>query len=68
MLEEHVAKQADITIVCKEVAADMDKSEYGVARADEEGYITEFEEKPVQSDGTLISTGVYVIRRRLLSL
>lgn len=66
VLEEHVAKQADITIVCKEVAADMDKSEYGVARADEEGYITEFEEKPVQSDGTLISTGVYVIRRRLL--
>lgn len=66
VLEEHVANQADITIVCKKVDADADKSEYGVVRTDENGLVTDFEEKPLRSDGTLISTGVYVIRRRLL--
>jgi len=66
VLEEHVANQADITIVCKSVPADSDKSEYGVIKTDEQGNVVDFEEKPLKSDGTLISTGVYVIRRRLL--
>ena len=66
VLEHHVDKGADITIVCKRVPAESDKSEYGVVKTDENGYIKEFEEKPIKSDGTLISTGIYVIRRRLL--
>ncbi|MBE5958164.1 MAG: glucose-1-phosphate adenylyltransferase subunit GlgD [Lachnospiraceae bacterium] len=66
VLEEHVNKQADITIVCKRVPADSDKSEYGVVKTDDRGFVTDFVEKPIKSDATLISTGVYVIRRRLL--
>ena len=66
VLEKHVEAGADITIVCKEVAAGTDVSSYGVIKTDAKGRVTDFQEKPLDSDDTLISTGIYVIRRRLL--
>ncbi|MBQ2642660.1 MAG: glucose-1-phosphate adenylyltransferase subunit GlgD [Eubacterium sp.] len=66
VLEQHVQSGADMTIVCKEMAEDADVSSYGVITTDETGRVTDFEEKPLQSDSRLVSTGIYVIRRRLL--
>lgn len=66
VLEKHVETGADITIVCKELEKGTDVSAFGVISADESGRLTEFEEKPIGSDNTLISTGIYIIRRRLL--
>lgn len=66
VLERHVETGADITVVCKEVAPGTDVSAYGVLTTDAKGRVTEFEEKPIDSTNTLISTGIYVIRRRLL--
>lgn len=65
VLEYHMEKKADITIVCKK-AEGADVSRFGTIHMNEEGQILEFEEKPEASDFDLISTGIYVIRRRLL--
>lgn len=65
VLEYHIEKNADITIVTTDLP-DGKVSNYGVVTTNDDGRIVKFEEKPIESDGTLISTGVYVIRRRLL--
>ena len=66
VLDQHVETGADMTIVCKEMPAGTDVSNYGVVKTDDTGRITDFEEKPVETEGHLVSTGIYVIRRRLL--
>ena len=65
VLEYHIAKRADITIVCTE-CHDDDPNRFGVLKMNEDYRIEEFEEKPMVSDSSLISTGIYVIRRRQL--
>lgn len=66
VLEYHIDKKADITVVVK----DMDDSEaverYGTVRMNEESRIEDFEEKPIEAMSHTISCGIYVIRRRLL--
>lgn len=66
VLEYHIQKKADITVVCKELDQNEDASRFGVINTDEDGRITEFEEKPIITNGNIISTGIYVIRRRQL--
>lgn len=66
VLEKHVETGADITIVGKELPEGTDVSAFGVISTDSNGRITDFEEKPIDSSNTLVSTGIYVIRRRLL--
>ena len=39
---------------------------FGVLRMNDDGRIVEFEEKPIVSSYNTISTGIYVVRRRLL--
>ena len=66
LLEYHMAKNADITVVCKEVDPHVDISRFGVIRMNEDSRITEFEEKPMVAESNTISAGIYVIRRRQL--
>ncbi len=66
VLEYHIAKKADITIVCKRLEQGEDASRFGVVKLDEDNRIQEFEEKPLTTDANMISTGIYVIRRRQL--
>lgn len=66
VLAKHVETGADITIVCKEVEEGTDVSSFGVVKTDENDRIVDFEEKPLDSENRLISTGIYIIRRRLL--
>lgn len=66
VLEKHVETGADITVVCKNVDSDIDVSTYGVVTTDENNKIVDFVEKPIDSNETTVSTGIYVIRRRLL--
>jgi glucose-1-phosphate adenylyltransferase len=65
VLEYHISKRADMTIVCKYIT-DENLERFGHVSIDENNRITEFEEKPIEPTGNLISTGIYVIRRRLL--
>ena len=66
VLEYHIDKKADITVVCKEMPQDTDMSRFGVIKADETGRVMDFEEKPMATDAHLVSCGIYIIRRRQL--
>lgn len=66
LLDYHIAKKADITVVCKDMPAGTDVSRYGVVRMNEDSRIMEFEEKPMMAKSNTISTGIYIIRRRQL--
>ena len=66
VLEYHIAKRADITIVCTNVSDQSEVERFGVLRMNEDCRVEEFEEKPMVSQYSTISTGIYIIRRRLL--
>lgn len=66
VLEHHIAKRADVTVVCTTCRDQSEVERFGVVRMNGEGRIEEFEEKPMVSAYNTISIGVYVIRRRQL--
>ena len=66
VLQYHVEKKSDITVVCKELKAGEDARRFGTVKMNENMRIQEFEEKPMFAKSNIISTGIYVIRRRLL--
>lgn len=66
VLEYHIAKKADITVVTKRLPSQDQSNRFGCIMADEDNRIVEFEEKPLLPDSSLVSIGVYVIRRRQL--
>ena len=66
VLEYHIAKKADITVVCKELEPGEDATRFGTIRMNEASRIEEFEEKPMVAHSQTISTGIYIIRRRQL--
>ncbi|PWT72162.1 MAG: glucose-1-phosphate adenylyltransferase [Bacteroidetes bacterium] len=83
MLNNHIAKNADITIATIPVA-DREASDFGILKKNAEGFITSFIEKPkkdvlanwisdtgdtMKSQGRnyLASMGIYIFNRQLLS-
>jgi glucose-1-phosphate adenylyltransferase len=66
VLEYHISKKADITVVCKDMPASENVGRFGVLRMNEDARIDEFDEKPMVARSNTISTGIYVIRRRQL--
>ena len=66
VLEYHVAKKADITVVCKEMPVGTDVTRFGLVHTDSDSRITEFEEKPMVATSSLVSCGIYIVRRRQL--
>lgn len=67
VLEYHIAKKADITVVCKELSPqEEDLTRYGLVTMGEDGRVEDLEEKPMVPRSNIVSTGVYVMRRRLL--
>ncbi len=65
VLEYHIAKRADITVVCTN-AEGKDVTRFGMVNMNEDGRIVDFDEKPQESESQMMSTGIYVLRRRLL--
>lgn len=67
VLEEHIKKGADITIVCKDINPEEDDvSRFGVVKCNEDMQVVDFEEKPLIAQTRTASIGVYAIRRRQL--
>lgn len=66
VLEYHIEKKADITVVCKDMPEGEDATRFGLVKTNEDGRIIEFEEKPIEATSNQISCGIYVIRRRQL--
>ncbi len=66
VLEYHIDKKADITVVCSDLPEGSAIERYGTITLNEDNRIEEFEEKPLQAKSNIVSCGVYVIRRRQL--
>ena len=66
VLEYHIAKKADITVVCKDMGPEINVDRFGTIKMNEESRIEEFEEKPIVAKSNTISCGIYVVRRRQL--
>lgn len=66
VLEYHISKKADVTVVCKEMPQNCSLERYGTIKMNEDYRIEEFEEKPIVAKSNTISCGIYIIRRRLL--
>ncbi|MEG0687662.1 MAG: glucose-1-phosphate adenylyltransferase subunit GlgD, partial [Hungatella sp.] len=66
VLEYHIEKKADITVVCKTMPASEDVTRFGVVKINDDGRITDFEEKPMVATSNTVSCGIYIIRRRQL--
>lgn len=66
VLEYHISKKADITVVCKDMPKSENVSRFGVLKMNEDARIEEFDEKPMVARSNTISIGIYVIRRRQL--
>ena len=47
VLEYHIQKKSDVTVVCKRLGADEDASRFGTLKLNEDMRIEEFEEKPM---------------------
>jgi len=72
MIAKHVESNADMTVGCIEVDLEMAKS-FGVMSVDQEGRVTEFNEKPDNPkpmphnpDRALASMGIYIISKDFL--
>ena len=66
VLEYHIEKKADITIVVKNMQDRSEINRFGVITMNNDNRITDIDEKPLETNLSMISTGIYVIRRRLL--
>jgi mannose-1-phosphate guanylyltransferase len=68
-LLEHRRKGAMATVITKEVAWDK-VSSYGVVVTDQNGRITQFQEKPKQEEAlsNFISTGIYIFEPEVIDL
>ena len=66
VLEYHIEKKADITVVCKDMPETEDITRFGQVKLNDDGRIIDFDEKPMVSTSSTISCGIYVIRRRQL--
>ena len=66
VLEYHIAKKADVTVVCKDAEPEEDLTRFGILKMNEDNRIEQFDEKPMAAASNTISCGIYVIRRRQL--
>lgn len=66
VINYHVEKESDITIVYSTAPEGDDVRQYGVLDVDGNGRVLDFEEKPLESPYKLVSLGIYVVARTLL--
>jgi glucose-1-phosphate adenylyltransferase len=66
VLEYHIARKADITMVCKKMTETDDLTHFGLVKTDGSGRILDIDEKPMVATSDNASLGIYVIRRHLL--
>jgi len=66
VLEYHIGKNADITMVSTSLQSWEDSSRFGQVVMDSDGRVINFEEKPLDETAREVNCGIYIIRRRLL--
>ena len=63
ILEYHIEKNADITIVVKDLPDGFNADRYGCVKLDDENRIIDFEQKPLITASNTVSCGIYILRR-----
>ncbi len=66
VLEYHIAKKSDLTVVCKKIENLIEPERFGYVKCDENSRILDFIEKPAEIVSDNVSCGIYVMRRRML--
>lgn len=66
VLDYHIEKQADITVVTAEPRDWENPLRFGQLTTASDGRIVEFEEKPALIESREVNTGIYILRRRFL--
>ena len=67
VLEYHIEKKADITVVCRDMLEDnIEIERFGTIRMNDECRIEKNKEKPLRAKTNTVSCGIYIIRRRAL--
>lgn len=68
LLERHIESGADITLMYHDMAgiAPEELSEFGQLKVDENRRVVDLMEKPLSPKSSLVSMGVYVLKRELL--
>lgn len=65
MLQDHLAKNADVTIGVLEVSLE-EATRFGIMNTDKDDRIIEFEEKPIHPKNNLASMGIYIFNWKQL--
>ena len=65
MLDYHKAREADVTIAVMPVPQE-EADRFGIVVTDQDGLITEFQEKPAQPKSNLASMGIYIFNWKTL--
>jgi len=65
LLEYHKEKDASLTVACLNVSL-VEAKRFGIMKADEDGRIVSFTEKPKKPESTLASMGVYIFDYKTL--
>lgn len=69
VIERHLAKNADVTMVLTKVPENESASRFGVVKTDENGRVVDFAYKPEKPESDLITTEVFVYKAaRLLDV
>ncbi len=66
VLQYHIEKDADITVVYQDMKDRKDLSAFGIMQMDTDHRLLGFEEKPKEAQTCFASLGIYVISRTLL--
>ncbi|MGL4336876.1 MAG: glucose-1-phosphate adenylyltransferase [Turicibacter sp.] len=65
LIDQHIKTHADVTVCAQEVDIE-EASRFGILFDNEDGLITEFEEKPKQPKSNLASMGIYIFNTDVL--
>lgn len=66
VMDNHLAKNADITVVTKELSPAQLKQRFGYVQVDDSGRITRYDEKPDNPTSSVAATGIYVFKAAVL--
>ncbi len=62
----HVERNADLTVVTRQLPSDQQRQRYGYVLVDDDGRITEYQEKPATPPSDIAATGIYIFKTSAL--
>jgi glucose-1-phosphate adenylyltransferase len=66
LIEQHRRSGADLTMVVKDMDPSIGKGRFGVVQMDDQGCVTEYQEKPERADSRLVSLSMYLFKSEVL--